>query len=183
VTIVEKLYSEFVEIRAVLTPEVTPSLSVVVNDNFRKALLLAVASYFEYRIVEAIIAFYQARSSHPCAVNFVRKKALDRQYHTLFEWGGRNANRFFQLFGDDYATHMKQIVAKDAAISDGVQAFLELGEDRNRLVHGNFAAFVLEKTAEDIFATYQRALQFVGLVETSLLTFELLAEASADAQP
>lgn len=42
-----------------------------------------------------------------------------------------------------------------------VQAFLEIGRERNRIVHQDYGAISLEKTAEEIYALYQKAEQFV----------------------
>ena len=49
-----------------------------------------------------------------------------------------------------------------------IKAFLEVGRERNRLVHQNFASFVLEKTAAEIFELYEHALYFVDLIPTRL---------------
>lgn len=46
-------------------------------------------------------------------------------------------------------------------LRSAIQAFLELGGERNRLVHQDYATFPLEKTLEEIYALYQSALTFV----------------------
>lgn len=45
-----------------------------------------------------------------------------------------------------------------------MKAFMEIGRDRNRLVHEDFATFTLEKTAEEIHNHYQTALVFVNCI-------------------
>jgi len=92
---------------------------------------------------------------------FVRNKAIARQYHTLFQWNAKNANSFFGLFGDDFKVRMKQRVAADTDLDEAIRAFLELGEQRNRLVHQDYATFSLEKTSEEIFELYRTASRFV----------------------
>ena len=92
---------------------------------------------------------------------FVNNKAISRQYHTLFQWESGNANSFFGLFGSDFKTYMKKKVKEDDVIADSIKAFLEVGNDRNRLVHQNFGAFTLDKDAKEIFELYQKARPFV----------------------
>ena len=57
---------------------------------------------------------------------------------------------------------------RDAELKDALAAFLELGNLRNELVHGNFAAFPFNKTAEEVYALYQRADKFVAFVEAKI---------------
>jgi len=63
---------------------------------------------------------------------------------------------------------MEDIIQKDEELRLAVGAFMELGRDRNRLVHEDFATFVLEKTAEEIYAQYKSALCFVMRISTEL---------------
>jgi uncharacterized protein with ParB-like and HNH nuclease domain len=41
------------------------------------------------------------------------------------------------------------------------RAFLELGNERNRLVHENYATFPMEKTLEEVYALYKKSCLFV----------------------
>jgi hypothetical protein len=49
-----------------------------------------------------------------------------------------------------------------------VRAFLELGNERNRLVHQNYATFPMEKTLDEIYALYQNAVMFVDALPSAL---------------
>jgi methionyl-tRNA synthetase len=93
--------------------------------------------------------------------NFVRNKAIARQYHTWFTWDARNANNFFGLFGAQFKAIMTQRVTASEELQSSVKAFLELGAERNRLVHENFATFQMEKTLQEIYALYNLANKFV----------------------
>ena len=91
-TPVDRLYNESSAVIQALqrTPEV--SLQVTAADHFRKALLLAAASYFEHRICNCVIEFVRERSGGSTLVeSFVRNKAISRQYHTWFTWDANNA--------------------------------------------------------------------------------------------
>ena len=51
--------------------------------------------------------------------------------------------------------------AEILAFLDGNQAFMEIGRDRNRLVHQNFGSFSLEKTSSEIYDAFRLATKFV----------------------
>ena len=160
---VDRLYSEFASLVQLLGNGAEPSLLLSAQDNFRKSLLLAAASYFEKRITDDIYAYSQnVTSSDELLTSFVRNKALKRQFHTLFNWEANNANQFFGLFGEGFKQFMVARVAADATLEDSIRALIELGYERNRLVHEDFATFPLEKTSDEIFALYTSAASFVN---------------------
>lgn len=169
-TVVDGIYEDFCTLVAYLDAGQEISLRSSADENFRKALLLATASYFEHKICDDLVLF-AAESSCNCQVlvNFLRNKAIERQYHTFFGWKeARNANSFFGLFGDDFKQHMKGLVDSDDQLRQSIKAFLQLGQDRNRLVHQNYAAFTLEKTAQEIYELYETATAFVESFPTYL---------------
>ena len=63
------------------------------------------------------------------------------------------------------------IVKASAALDEAIRAFLELGQMRNELVHENFATFALEKTSEEIYALYSKAVPFVEAFPLHLREF------------
>jgi hypothetical protein len=134
-------------------------------DHFRKGLLLAAASYFESRVCNAVLDFVRARANgSPLVENFVRNKAIARQYHSWFSWEARNANQFFGLFGSQFKALMETRVRGSLDMQGAVRAFLELGNERNRLVHENYATFSMEKTLDEIYELYGRAIAFVDFL-------------------
>ena len=44
---------------------------------------------------------------------------------------------------------------------------MEIGRDRNRMVHDDFGSFSLEKTSEEIYETYRIGSRFVDWVSAS----------------
>lgn len=168
-TIVGSLYSQFVDIVTFLDEKKEPSLRITAEETFRKALLLAAASYFENRICEAIIAFAEdASSGNEGLVEFIKNQAISRRYHTLFEWEKQNANMFFGLFGKAFRDLMKSEVTNDEEFGDAIKAFMEIGRERNRLVHQNYGIFYLEKNTEEIYKLYKTALKFVESIPEKL---------------
>ncbi len=56
---------------------------------------------------------------------------------------------------------MQKRVKADAETAESIKAFLEIGNERNRLVHQNFGTFALEKNANEIYNLYVTARPFV----------------------
>src|SRR5689334_2051598 len=97
---IDRMYTEAKDAIAILHQQNALSLEIAASDNLRKALLIAAASYFEHRVSTDVVAFVRENSSGSLIENFVRNKAVARQYHTWFAWDAKNANSFFGLFGD-----------------------------------------------------------------------------------
>lgn len=171
-TAIDRLYNEFSDILTALEDTKNVSLRSVAEDNFRKALLIAVASHFERMMTDAVLEFTKRAiaEDHPLTW-LIKNKVVSRQYHTWFEWNARNANSFFSLFGRTFKERMKTEVARDASLGDSIHAFLEIGSGRNRLIHGDFVTFSLEKTSEEIYKLYEDAKRFVEWFPDALQKF------------
>ena len=162
---VDRLHDEFGALIALLDAQNEPSLRASVDDNFRRSLLLAAASYFESRMTSCVLAFAEeVTGTDTLLTEFVRIKGVERLYHTWFSWKDNNATTFFSLFGSEFKALMKASVAQDEQLESAISSFMEIGRDRNRLVHENFASFTLEKTADDIYAAYKNGLHFVDVM-------------------
>lgn len=161
-SIIDKLYEENQVLIQYLDQQKETSLRSSVDAHFRKVLLLAIASYFEHEITELLIRRVVRKTENDVLlISFVKKKAIERQYHTYFDWSGKNANQFLGLFGSDFKDQVGKHIKDTEGLSDAVKAFLELGDTRNELVHLNFANYPMEKTAEEIYTLYRKAIAFV----------------------
>jgi hypothetical protein len=170
-TIVDVLYQEFHDVVAFLDGRGEISYRVTAEENFRKALLIAAASYFEHNLCAHIVDFvHEVSSNNERVIEFVKNKAIHRQYHTFFDWDdpSPNANRFFRFFGESFKIFMKSEAVKGSSLHNAIEAFIELGQDRNRLVHEDFGTFYLEKTAEEIYDLYKIAKPFVDSLPEKL---------------
>jgi hypothetical protein len=56
---------------------------------------------------------------------------------------------------------MAKVISEDGELESNVRDFSQLGSLRNQLVHQNYAAFVLDKSADKICALYKGGEQFV----------------------
>jgi hypothetical protein len=166
-TPIDRLYKEATEAIQILQKNAEWSLQVAAADHFRKTLLLATASFFEDRMCTSVVEFVRGQANSALIENFVRNKAIARQYHTWFVWDGKNANQFFSLFGPEFRARMVERVKKTPELQSSIEAFLALGNDRNSLVHQNYATFPMEKTLDEVYALYQRALLFVSAFPTA----------------
>jgi hypothetical protein len=166
---VDTLHDEFRALISLLDEQGEPSLRASVENNFRKSLLLAAASYFESRMVLCVMTFAEEIAGpRSMLAEFVRVKGVERQYHTWFEWKENSAAKFFGLFGPEFKSFMKAKLKTDGELESAISSFMEVGRDRNRLVHENFASFSLEKTTSDIYAAYRSGLRFVEAVPALL---------------
>ncbi|KNB61202.1 HEPN domain-containing protein [Chryseobacterium sp. Hurlbut01] len=143
------------------------------ENSFRKTILLSSASYFEKEISDTVIEFAKSHTNNnELVIAIIKQKAVSRQYHTYFNWESANANAFFGLFGDEFKTRMSRKVKEDENLDKAVKAFLEIGRERNKMVHQNFAEVVIDKTAEEIYKLYQNSLYFIETVKTELIKRE-----------
>lgn len=162
-TIVDTLYDDTKTLVDYLGQQNEVSMRAVADTALTKSLVLAAASFYEASIKDTIMDFAKERTGNTEAlVEFLRNKALERQYHTYFQWDRRNANQFFSLFGSVFADHMRELVQASDDLQTSIAAFMELGELRNRLAHQNFAAFVVDKTAAEIYELHKLAVAFVN---------------------
>lgn len=162
-TVVDSVYQDSVSVLETLKEDL--SLSTFANDHLRKLVLLSAASHFEHELSEAMVAFARISSGgHEGIVSLVRAKAVERQYHTWFDWKNKSANSFYRMLGDQLGGRMKEEIKQDENLKTAERAFLELGSLRNQLVHQNFAVFPLDKTTEEVFQLYQSACRYVAAV-------------------
>jgi RiboL-PSP-HEPN len=161
-TIVDRIFGDYGSVVAALAENGDLSLLNSVEENYRKSLLLTAASYFEQRVVEHVVEYARERGGKDELIpRFIENKAAKRQFHTWFAWDSNNANAFFGLFGEDFRNYVTGYIKGVDGFDACISAFLEIGRERNRLVHQNYGAFALEKTAEELYVLYKSANDFV----------------------
>ena len=160
--IVDRLHGEFSDLQRFLGEKGgVPYLSVI-EENFPKTMLLAAASYFEHRLSDEVeLLAKDATADGHVVMWLIKNKVISRQYHTWFDWDRKNANPFFSMFGQGFKEQAAEEVKSDEKLNKSIVDFLEIGRERNRLVHENFGAFTLEKTASDVYGLYESAVGFV----------------------
>lgn len=165
---IQRLVDNFREARAVAEAAANATQVVFIEDMFRKDLVLSSASLFEHRITSVIEEHVRTSAGgSDCVVALVIHKALKRQYHSYFDWERENLGAFPTLLGESRGGILKA-EAKSSPTKEHTDAFMELGALRNQLVHKNFAAFVCDKSSDEIVLLCEQAEQFVSRVETLL---------------
>lgn len=166
-TIVDDFYYRNTQLLNLLRDKREVSLYVWSSDYLRRFLVLVAANYFETEVREIMRGFIDSNTNNPLVVSFLQK-SMERQYHTYFEWEGKNANRFFSMFGDNFKRAAVQDVAADPDLNEAIGAFLELGQTRNELIHKRINAISLIKTTDEYFELHKKALIFVNYVKRKL---------------
>ncbi len=174
---IDEIWHDHRELVAYLQSSNQLQLQSRAEEAFGKTLLIAAASYFEVRLTQIIIELYRelTRGAEALA-QFVKNQAIGQRFAQLFQWrdgtgSSRNANQFYSLYGPGFAAFMKQKVREDQTLNDSVMAFLEIGNLRNQMVHGNYADFQLNKTVEEVYKLYQSAANFVDGFSDSVREF------------
>ena len=102
---------------------------------------------------------------------FVKKQALDRKYHLMFDWNAKNTNKFFGLLGTGFKTHMRNVIDAHPDYESAEIAFVELGRLRNMAVHENLATFTLDENTEEILTFYKNSQRFLDLLDDELYRY------------
>ena len=161
---IKALHDEYAELIEFCQINNQVSFVMYINDIYRKSLILSSASFFEFVISQAIHDFAsKVTRQNQAIVSFLDNKAINRQYHTYFNWNENNANQFWGLFGKDFKDKAVSRV-KEQNLLDAQSAFLSIGRSRNQLVHQNFAEAQINDTFEEIYSKYTKACEFVDLI-------------------
>lgn len=157
---IDSLYNDFNTNYARLVEIGEISFANDYKSQFAKVILLASASYFESATT---LALHTMLNPAQCSITktFIDNKALNRQYHSLFDWNNRSANKFFAFFGPEFKSFMTAKIRQDADLKLSIDNFLELGDLRNQLAHENYALFRLNLTPEEIYSKFVSAHSFI----------------------
>ena len=161
---IKALYEEYNDLIAFCRANNQVSFEMYINDTYRKTLLLSAASYFESIITNAIHNYAREISKqNDEIVSFIDNKAINRQFHTYFDWDKNNANQFFKLFGDTFKEKARLLI-KSNGLEEAERIFLSIGHERNCLVHQNYIEYQINGTFEEIYAKYQVACGFIECI-------------------
>jgi len=166
-TIIDVIIQRHDLVRESLIAQGEVTLLADIDNEFRKILVLSIGSYFENQISGSIEVLVRTSNSERI-ISLVKNKAIERQYHTYFDWNGKNPNSFLGLLGASFKEKINSEIKKDSTLSDGCEAFLKLGQKRNILAHENFADASLDWTLEEIKYLYFSALKFVSFLSIQI---------------
>ncbi|MBH0098052.1 hypothetical protein I6E68_02725 [Salinibacterium sp. NSLL150] len=144
-----------------------------------RVFIVAAASHFETVVTDYIHDFFSETSQeNPAVLEFMKRKALFRNYHTLFEWKGNSANGFFAVFGEERTKHYKALVQDTDWVGPAASDFLKLGRARNELVHGDFASHSPSLSAKEVQQRFISAQRFVQCIPAVIRLQDIPAAAA-----
>ncbi|KLT71998.1 hypothetical protein PL75_10610 [Neisseria arctica] len=169
---VEEIYSNYrkdEDLLNKLLPD-NPDLASFISDYrllFGKNLIVLCANFFELYTLDYLPNFLAKNDELLC--NFIKKQALDREYHKLFDWKVSNANKFLRLFGDNFKEKIEEEIKNDLQLMDKQNQFMKLGKLRNDLVHEGFKSeIVTGMTIDEIWAMFNSSCDFYEFILKSL---------------
>lgn len=166
---IERQYQDSQELYAYLVGNGEITFATYINNVYKKVLVLSAASYFESVITKQISEYAtKASGTDKRIVTLIENKAIKRQYHTLFNWDAKNTNTFWSLFGEATKNKVREQINNNESLRASEIDFVELGKQRNLLVHENFAEYDVNITIEEIYKKYQSACVFVSYISTVL---------------
>lgn len=168
-TIIDKIYADYLDLFNYLENNKEISLRNDADNNFKKVLVISAASYFEHEVTQILLRFISKYSNNNLQIySFTKRKAIDRQYHSYFDWDAKNANKFFSLFGDDFKGIIEKDLKSNEKLEKSIKDFIRIGSTRNELAHDNFANFTLDMTSKDIYELYNSAKLFMNYLTEKL---------------
>ena len=166
---IERQYQDSKELFQYLLGKGEISFATYIDSVYKKVLVLSAASYFESAI-SGLVSLYAKRvsGSDKRIVTLIENKVLERQYHTFFDWKTNNTNAFWKMFGKETYDAVRAQIDGDGELKEAERSFMELGRQRNLLVHENFAEFDVNITVEEIYKKYKSASSFIDYISKVL---------------
>lgn len=168
-----RLDAEFKKLEAIVAELISSGkvdMSIDAQHLFAKVFAVCAGSCCEVEIVRILEEYvnWQSRGDDKL-FRFVHTVAIDKKYFSLFDWERAEASAFFSKFGKDFADCMKFAMAKDRSLAEAVRSFLELGKQRNNLVHNDLARIEFEDTLVDVAKKFSAAEAFLDVLPTYLV--------------
>lgn len=161
---IKEFIDNYYELKNYLIGNGQISLENNIENHLKKVMLLSCASYYENEIQRIIKEFIDRNSKDEKVKSFAYNKAIARQYHTYFKWDGKNINNFLGLFGEEFKKEISNKITQDEELNMQMRAFLEIGNERNKMVHENFMVYQLDKTFDEIIILNEAAERFIDFL-------------------
>ena len=162
---------EYTELKKLFLDHSEISFKNFVESHLTKTFLLSCASYYENQIQEIMKIFMMNNTNDKRLISFTTNKGIKRQYHTYFTWEDKNGNpsnninSFLGLFGEEFKDKVSKEIKENNQISNGMKAFLIIGNLRNNMVHDNFLGYSLPNTFDEIVELNSNAELFLSFLK------------------
>lgn len=135
-----------------------------------RLILVGGASAYEQQLSSIVLRFASKFSGGDVRLTeFVRVAAVERKYHTWFDWDKSNVNKFLGMFGDDFKSAGIKEIEKDSTLKEASRSFVALGQARNLIVHGDMLSASISYSSQEAIDLVGRAGAFVAWVEGKLV--------------
>ena len=168
---VERLWNNLADLEQHIAKE-DATLLVDTRSTFAKTMILAAGNWLERRTVHVLVDFATSASSGQTLVSFVKTGALERRFHTLFDWNSGNVNSFLGKFGKDFRNKVKLAVQENNDVLLASHDFVNLVAERNALAHSSRLADEAQFTASDVRAKFYNAAGWVSWIGRFLVDGE-----------
>jgi len=149
---------------ATLRGEASMDQMVTYEEFASKTLLIAAAGQHEKDIISILAEMPQRHKAPDFLSSFISKQALNRKYHTLFDWNKQKINSFAGLFGPG----MRETIIEHCGGKQSTRDFFYIGSERNRIVHKGLATESIDKTFSEIWEFYESSQGFVNSLRSIL---------------
>lgn len=164
---IQKFIEEYQGLYDFLMSQGKVSESIEVNNHYRKILLLSCASFYETQITNLIQDFIKIHSTDNRVFEFLNNKAIQRQYHTYFNWKENNINTFLGLFGVEFKTKISSEIKNSDKLQQYVRSFIAIDNERNKMVHEYFLEYQLDKTFDEIVDLHNNAFKLLEYLRSN----------------
>lgn len=167
---IDRVFEEIKAVRSLVEQAESGSDLVSYDALSSKIIIVSSASYFEGVIVRLILELSAEMGAHAVVISFIHRQGLDKKFHQLFSWKEKSMNNFFKLFGEAAKKHLIE-KSRQSDIEQAIQDFLYIGQQRNYLVHNNFAGHSLDCTPDEAWTRHKSAARFTGWLKSTLTDY------------
>ncbi|MGR3976853.1 hypothetical protein FW754_04070 [Acinetobacter sp. 1207_04] len=139
------------------------------NNLYTKSFLVACSNSFEKKWLDFLPNFLSG--DNPLTKNFIRTQAVDRKFHTMFDWKNNSAGPFYGAFGEDFKKFIAGKIKADKYLKSKQDAFLELGKLRNLIVHEGIHNFNLQRDIKSVYELFNNSLDYSIFIYQSICDF------------
>jgi len=129
------------------------SLKITEKNNLEilkvKVSILTLGTYIENRTYDLIVQILN-RSKDDILSEFLINQALNRKFHTMFDFKSLNIKKFLKLFGQPFSDYICSMISDDEEFSRSIECFMLISSKRNILAHDNFYISSIDFTFDEI---------------------------------
>ncbi|MCM1960053.1 MULTISPECIES: HEPN domain-containing protein [Acinetobacter] len=139
------------------------------NNLYTKSFVIACSNSFEKKWLDFLPNFLSG--NNPLTKSFIKTQAVDRKFHTMFDWKNKSAGPFYGAFGESFKKYIADQIKSDSNLKLKQDAFLELGQLRNLIVHEGIHNYSLQREIQSIYKLFEDSLEYSVFIYDSICNF------------